>query len=191
MSAALKIAETAVQNGASQKAGELADLVQLVGELEPRVILEIGSMDGGTLRAWKAVAPEATIISISLSGGPYGGGSVPEGITQHHIDLDSHSPVTLGEVTDILDGRPVDFLFIDADHSYEGVSQDFAMYAPLVRQGGIAALHDILPEDHHWEGVGVRKFWFELTEKYPWDEFCDRTQKRENKPWGGIGVVYL
>ena len=34
----------------------------------------------------------------------------------------------------------IDFLFLDGDHSYEGVRRDFENYAPLVRPGGIVAL---------------------------------------------------
>ncbi|MDP3723840.1 MAG: class I SAM-dependent methyltransferase [Candidatus Omnitrophota bacterium] len=40
--------------------------------------------------------------------------------------------------------RPIDFLFIDGDHSEAGVSADIAKYAPFVRQGGGIFLHDYL-----------------------------------------------
>jgi len=43
-----------------------------------------------------------------------------------------------------LNGEPLDFLFIDGDHTYEGVKRDFEMYSPLVRNGGIIAFHDIV-----------------------------------------------
>jgi predicted O-methyltransferase YrrM len=38
--------------------------------------------------------------------------------------------------------EPIDFLFIDADHSFDGVSRDWADWAPRVRPGGHVALHD-------------------------------------------------
>jgi predicted O-methyltransferase YrrM len=41
--------------------------------------------------------------------------------------------------------KRLDFLFIDGDHTYEGVKQDFEMYTPLVRKGGLVAMHDIVP----------------------------------------------
>lgn len=41
-----------------------------------------------------------------------------------------------------------DFIFIDADHSYEGCKADIAAYTPLVADGGILAGHD-----YHWPGV--------------------------------------
>ena len=185
-----EIAEQAVRRGASQKVGELAELVALVEDLAPDVVLEIGSMWGDTLEAWKAAAPDATLISISLSGGPYGGGAVREGITDHHLDLDSHSSETRERVLEILAGRPVDFLFIDGDHSYSGVSQDFAMYGSLVRKGGIVALHDILFHSGH-AGVEVEEFWKQLVERYETSEFCEPHILRDGHPWGGIGVVHL
>jgi predicted O-methyltransferase YrrM len=36
----------------------------------------------------------------------------------------------------------VDFIFIDGDHSYEGLEGDWYGWAPLVKNGGIIALHD-------------------------------------------------
>lgn len=37
----------------------------------------------------------------------------------------------------------VDFVFIDCDHSYEGVSRDIVDWAPKVRVGGLVTGHDI------------------------------------------------
>jgi predicted O-methyltransferase YrrM len=45
----------------------------------------------------------------------------------------------------------LDFIFIDADHSYDGVIKDFLAWYPLVKVGGIIAGHDY---DHpEWPGV--------------------------------------
>lgn len=45
-------------------------------------------------------------------------------------------------------GPVFDFVFIDADHSYEGCRDDIEAYRGLVREGGVLAGHD-----YHWEGV--------------------------------------
>jgi predicted O-methyltransferase YrrM len=37
---------------------------------------------------------------------------------------------------------PIDFLFIDADHSYEAIKTDWNSWCPKMAQGGIIALHD-------------------------------------------------
>jgi predicted O-methyltransferase YrrM len=62
------------------------------------------------------------------------------------IQGDSHSIDTLNKIKRILNGKKLDFLFIDGDHSYKGVKKDFEMYSPLVRKGGIIAFHDIIPD---------------------------------------------
>lgn len=38
--------------------------------------------------------------------------------------------------------QPLDFLFIDGDHAYASVLRDFEQWTPLVRIGGILAMHD-------------------------------------------------
>lgn len=43
---------------------------------------------------------------------------------------------------EVADGS-LDFVFIDADHSYDGVSTDIAHWAPKVRRGGMIYGHDI------------------------------------------------
>ena len=39
-------------------------------------------------------------------------------------------------------GEPIDFVFIDGDHSYEAVQGDWEAWTPLLTSGGIVALHD-------------------------------------------------
>lgn len=41
------------------------------------------------------------------------------------------------------DNESVDFVFVDADHSYECTLADIEMYYPLIRKGGILFGHDI------------------------------------------------
>jgi len=54
---------------------EILQLAEMVYSLKPRRILEIGTAGGGTLFIWCRLGSEdATIISIDLPGGPFGGG---------------------------------------------------------------------------------------------------------------------
>jgi len=72
----------------------------------------------------------------------------------------------------------IDFLFIDGDHSYEGVKKDFELYSTIVNDNGIIVIHDtdsnyeeslIVSEDakkDHYRFDGPSKFIKEL-EKNP------------------------
>ncbi len=51
--------------------------------------------------------------------------------------------------------KPFDYLFIDADHRYEFVKQDFDDWYPKLALGGYLLLHDSAANrggPHHWEG---------------------------------------
>lgn len=39
--------------------------------------------------------------------------------------------------------QPYDLIFIDGDHSYEGVKNDYYIYNPLLSDNGVLAFHDI------------------------------------------------
>ena len=179
---------------------EIAELVKLVERLRPRTVLEIGTARGGTLFLWtRAAVGDATIISIDLPGGLYGGGypflrSILYknlGKDEQQIILlrrDSHDRKTLGIVRDLLGNRLLDFLFIDGDHTYEGVKMDYEMYSPLVRPGGIIAFHDIVEHPRHLN-VGVPRFWQELKKNLPKDKYLEIV-KDWNQGWAGIGVIF-
>lgn len=76
----------------------------------------------------------------------------------------SHDPKTIEKLKTWLAGRPIDLLFIDADHSYESVKLDYVIYGPLVRH--IVAFHDIYSYDpDNPARLGVGLFWDELVEQ--------------------------
>ncbi len=47
---------------------------------------------------------------------------------------------------------PIDFLFIDGDHSIVGCLDDFITFYPYVREGGFILLHDIYPKNCGYKG---------------------------------------
>jgi hypothetical protein len=72
-------------------------------------------------------------------------------------------------------------LFIDGDHSYEGVKSDFELYSTILSEKGIIILHDtdgqyeetfIVSEDaknDHYRFDGPSKFIKELQENPEWN----------------------
>ena len=182
----------------AQVQSEFVALLDVFSRKKPKVVLEIGTFRGGTLFCFTRLASlSALIISLDLPGGTFGGGygrlreKIYHAFTFPKQELrllreDSHSEGTLEKVKKILSGERIDFLFIDGDHTYEGVKRDFEMYAPLMEKGGIIALHDVAAHPKE-TGCFVNLFWEEVKRSY----HCDELIENENQGWGGIGVVYF
>jgi predicted O-methyltransferase YrrM len=161
----------------AQKREEIRWLFELVRAARPRVVLEIGLDFGGTFFLWsRAAAPDAHLLAIdSKPVGRFGvwspfalprrGFAVGSQRVSLAMGRDSHSEATRELVAALLDGRPVEFLFIDGDHSHDGVRQDFDMYSPLVAPGGLIAFHDVSQNPTEWT-QGVARFWREFTAKH-------------------------
>jgi cephalosporin hydroxylase len=180
----------------SQVQNEILELLKILSGTKPKFILEIGTANGGTLFLFSRVASQsATMISVDLPGGPFGGGYPESRIPLyksfalpnqqiHLIRANSHDRGTLEQVKAVLGGEQIDFLFIDGDHSYEGVKMDFEMYSRLVKKGGLMAFHDIVVGAP--ESVGeVNRFWNEIKRKYESVEIV------ENSDQNGWGIGWL
>lgn len=185
-----------IRHGAIQHVDELTKFTKIVQQQSPRTVLEIGTAQGGVF--WlmcRLAAPNATLISLDLppSERHSGGERIAidlesmknPGQTVHVIHGDSHAPETPGQVQKILGDRALDLLFIDGDHTYDGVRQDYLMYSPLVRPGGLIAFHDIVKT--HWPGCQVDRFWGELVQ----DRSLDSKEIIGHVPshFGGIGLI--
>lgn len=181
----------------TQDKEEISQLLRILVKRKPKIVLEIGTSRGGTLFLFSRVAaPDANLISIDLPEGPFGGGypiwKIPfygsfalANQKIHLLRMNSHNETTLRELESTLDGLDVDFLFIDGDHSYEGVKKDFQMYSELVKPGGIIAFHDIVPHSSKI-GLGVDSFWLEIRDKYKHLEIVKDPDQRKF----GIGVIF-
>lgn len=77
-----------------------------------------------------------------------------------------------------------DCIFIDADHSYEGVKKDFENALNHVNENGILIFHDIANAE-----TGVKKLWNEIKDNFKDNkEFCFTKANWYNC---GIGVLYI
>ena len=182
--------------GPIQLRSELIAMLDAVRRQKPKTVLEIGTAHGGTLfLLCLASDKNGTILSIDLPGGEFGGGypvwKTPLyrafgriGQRIHLLRANSHAQETSLKIQAILAGQTVDFLFIDADHTYEGVRRDFELYAPLVTPGGMIGFHDIAPRPPSAD-YGVRRFWEELKSQYS----CTEIINDPNQIGYGIGLI--
>lgn len=202
---------------------ELRGLAEIVADNEPEVVMEIGTAQGGTLYTWSRYLDSPELyISIDIPGRSFHKNFYP--YRQKYFDSfdlntetafvwqNSHLDETFNSVSEEIIERnmDVDFLFIDGDHSYEGVKQDFEKYKELVSDNGIIALHDIVyhPDDPEvveqrredsdakeqhlrWnkghQDCEVHEYWKEIRDNFETEELISHP----DQSWGGIGVVYL
>lgn len=157
-----------------QKRSEVLGLVERVSALRPARLCEVGAAGGGTAFLFAhAASDDARLISIDLAFSRARrravGGFARAGQKLICLEADSHRRETVEAVGAHLGGHKLDLLYLDGDHSYEGVKMDFQFYAPLVRRGGLIVLHDIVPDYMTRYGQrtrsdtgGVPRFWQEL-----------------------------
>ena len=182
-----------------QKRAEILGLLEELSRLKPRRVCEIGGASGGTLFLFcRVVAPDARLISIDMGyNASYAAGFERFAEREQQVtclSADSHDVATAQLVRNWLRGDLLDFLFIDGDHSFDGVAADYRLYSRLVRRGGLIAFHDIVPDGRMRTGestgpcVGeVPHFWASLKATCP--GAIEFVEHREQDGFG-IGAVY-
>jgi predicted O-methyltransferase YrrM len=178
---------------------EIVALLRVVNNLKPKHVLEIGGKDGGSLFLFaRCATQDAVLCSVDIN---FTKARMMAhrffGVSKQRIVCipgDSHSSRVFEQVVSCFPDGQVDFLFIDGDHSYEGIKRDYQTYTPLVRDGGIIAFHDIVPDYMARYGTptgcytgGVPIFWCEL--KKNTINFTELVHDSAQDGFG-IGLIY-
>ena len=159
---------------------ELRKLFDLVRMKECDSLLEIGSMNGSSLLILgRAIHPGGRIVSIDLVRNESERRKRKDAIDKlknmgyaaKEITGDSHDPEVVKSV------GVFDFVFIDGDHTYDGVSADYKNY----RGRKITGFHDIANGKQF-----VPQFWGEIISgnKRKYKMFVNPDMKY------GIGAIY-
>ncbi|MEK6777652.1 MAG: class I SAM-dependent methyltransferase [bacterium] len=176
--------------------GEIRSLLDLLAGGKPKDVLEIGTSKGGSLYLFTKVAdPCATLVTVDLK---IINKKLLQSFTrkQQRIELIEANSTVHGTIARIREIFPegVDLLFLDGDHSYEGVKKDFEIYSTLVRPGGWIVFHDIVEDNDSRYGVctggcsgGVPAFWQEIKKHFRHVEFVDHPEQDGL----GIGVLFV
>lgn len=133
-----------------------------------RVIVEIGSYRGKSA-AMLALgsAPDGRVTAIDPHLRSEGAGTTAYGDEDERVFHETMARVGISDrVTHVVEtsaaarpgwgDTPIDLLWIDGDHSYEGVRRDLEDWAGLVKPGGLLACHDYAHRE------GVRRAWDEM-----------------------------
>jgi predicted O-methyltransferase YrrM len=71
------------------------------------------------------------------------------------------------EFASMYKSKKFDYIYIDGDHTYEGVKLDYDLFWPMLKPGGIMTFHDILGKGSFESAkFGVEKFWRKLSKKH-------------------------
>jgi cephalosporin hydroxylase len=181
--------------GPHQIKAEILAFLDFIKAKNPEYVCEIGTADGGTNFLLSQALPSVKLmIGVDLF--------VKNKFKLSHfskslqdikfVDGSSYDSNTVNKFKQILGDLQLDLLLIDGDHHYEGVKKDFLKYRHFVREGGIIAFHDIVPDyftrhgvkTNRWVG-GVPIFWNEIKSTYQHWEFVENI----DQDGLGIGVI--
>jgi hypothetical protein len=167
---------------------EQAAVEGLLNRLQPRLAIEIGSAEGAATRHLAARAEE--VHSFDLAPPTV---ELPGNVVLHTGDSHELLPAFLGELAE--QGRNVDFVIVDGDHSPTGVRRDIEdlLDSPAVGHTAIV-IHDIANERVR-SGVDAVRFaaWPKVTHVHldwlPGQLFREPSLRHEL--WYGLGLVVV
>lgn len=174
--------------GAVQVASELTAFLEWVKMRGVKSYLEVGVGRGDTFHEVMLSMPKGSLgVIVDLPASKWGFKDSKPYLKKVVADLkrrgydirvflaNSRDPKIIQAVGAL---APFDLVFIDADHTYDGVKIDFENYSPF---GKTIALHDIAEISHHCE---VYKFWQEILPREKTQQIVEREGSY------GIGIVY-
>lgn len=130
---------------------------ELITPMEVHRICEVGTGWGESMRFFSNLKPKAKIYTID-SFGIYGDGRVYNEFNHQEIksinkSLGSNVIQILGDSSKIPWELIIDVLFLDGDHTYEGVKGDFDNYSKFLVKGGLVIFDDYTQNNNPDNGV--------------------------------------
>ena len=170
--------------------GERTVIEGVLSMLKPRLAIEIGRAEGGSLRRIAAHSDE--ILSFDIVEAPEALESL---VNVTALSGDSHAqlPIELKRIAD--EGRNVDFVLVDGDHTSDGVRrdvQDLLDSDAIVNT--IILAHDTLNEEVR---QGLTEINYEAYEKVVWTDldfvpgYVADLPERLGECWGGLGLIVV
>lgn len=133
-------------------------LARLVRAYRPQTLVEVGSYAGAStcvLAAFAEVYGGGTVYAIDPFYNVEGRESYETGyeavFDRNVAPFGPRVVKVRGLSWEVPWERPIDLLFLDGDHSYDGLAKDLAKFLPLLQAGGVLVFHDY--KEHGKPGV--------------------------------------
>jgi Methyltransferase domain len=168
---------------------ERVALEGILGDVKPGLAIEIGSSRGGSLERLVAHSQEVHAFDFA----PPPAEVTPENVTFHIGDSHKLVPKLLRRLAE--QGRNVDFVLVDGDHSTEGVKCDITdlLESPALRRSAIV-IHDSMNQTVR---AGLAQVNYESYDKVVYVELdfipghMFRQPSLRHELWGGFGLVLV
>jgi len=139
-------------------ADKLTELINPMNGIAKRIV-DIGTGWAESAEFFSILKPDWTIYTID-SFGLYGDGRIYSKINHDEVVIIDKKIHDLGNVilifgnsNDIFWELPIDVLFIDGDHRYEGCRSDFLNFSQFIVPGGLVVFDDYTQENYPENGV--------------------------------------
>lgn len=147
----------------------------LIGALEPTVLVELGTQTGVSYFCFCQSVREHRLSTRCYAVDTWRGDahtssydeSVWQEVSAHneanYADFSTLRRMLFEEALATFEPESIDLLHIDGYHTYEAVRDDFERWYPKVRPGGVVLFHDIAAR---LLDFGAWRFWAELTQEH-------------------------
>jgi len=115
----------------------------LVRQMKPKIILELGLGRGGSTRVFLLACKDfgGHLYTIEIN---------PEGLLQKEaikqivaLGLNKYWTLIEGDSTKVIWDKTIDILFIDSEHKASIVEKEIKKYFPFIKPNGIILIHDM------------------------------------------------
>jgi hypothetical protein len=179
-----------LETGSQMTFGERAALAGVLGQLRPELAIEIGTAEGGSLRlvaqhsghvhSFDLVVPEQSVQDL-------------RNVTLHTGDSHALLPRLLDELA--REGKNVDFVLVDGDHTSDGVERDVRdLLASEAIKRTVILLHDTLNDDVR---AGLKRVDYRAGAKVAHVDLdvvpghLSEGGPSHNELWGGLGLILV
>ena len=143
---------------AMQRPSEFWRVIERIANINPRSILELGVCMGGSLYVFDHMLDKnGLLVGVDYEPTNVNWNYEDSENEIHLVRGDTRDPKVYDKVKSVLNGRKVDVLFHDADHSHPTVKNDIELYGSLVRDGGLIVISDLVYVYDWCKNLGVIK----------------------------------